>query len=43
MATECGTSMKPIYRVSLEKEPKDFALRKLIMVGSLNHLWIPSE
>ncbi len=28
MATECGTWMKPVHRVSLEKEPKDLALSK---------------
>ncbi len=31
MTTECGTWMKPLFRVSLEKEPKDLALHKLIM------------
>ncbi len=36
MATECGTWMKPAFRVSLEKEPKDLALHKLIMVGSFH-------
>ncbi len=43
MAAECGTWMKPVFRVSLEKEPKDSALHKLIMVGSFHHPWIPSD